>query len=87
MALLFTTNFQDIYNACVGKSRLTDCGLVPALGARRSSEGQAHDPDALSGRFVGWRAIAQDSLADKEPACIKPDKLLHELLTFVTDKK
>jgi hypothetical protein len=50
-------------------------------------EGQVHDPDALSGRFVGWRVIAQDSLADKEPARIKPDKLLHELLTFVTDKK
>jgi hypothetical protein len=36
-------------------------------------------------RFVG-RHVVQDSLAVKEPACIKPDKLLHELLTFTTDK-
>jgi hypothetical protein len=37
-------------------------------------------------RFVGWRAVVQDSLAVKEPAHKKPDKLLHELLTFATDK-
>ncbi len=35
-------------------------------------------------RFVGWRAVVQDSLAVKEPACTKPDKLLHELFPLAT---
>jgi len=48
--------------------------------------GIAPDSPASGARFVGWRAVVQDSLAIKEPARIKPDKLLHELLTLATDK-
>ena len=41
---------------------------------------------ASGARFVGWRAVVQDSLIVKEPARLKFDKVLHELLTFTTDK-
>jgi hypothetical protein len=53
---------------------------------RRKMLGIAPESPASGARFVGWRAVVQDSLAIKEPARIKPDKLLHELLTFATDK-
>ena len=36
--------------------------------------------------FVGWCVFVQVSLIIKEPAHIKFDKVLHELLTFTTDK-
>ena len=55
------------------------------LEARKMLENAA-ESHTSGARFVGWRAVVQDSLAVKEPARIKPDKLLHELLTFATDK-
>ena len=55
------------------------------LEARKELEKRAESH--LSGaRFVGWRAVVQDSLIVKEPAHIKFDKVLHELLTSTTDK-
>jgi hypothetical protein len=46
----------------------------------------AAESPASGARFVGWRAVVQDLLIVKEPARIKFDKVLHELLTFTTDK-
>jgi hypothetical protein len=46
--------------------------------------GIAAESPASGARFVGWRAIVQDALAVKEPACIKSDKLLHELFPLAT---
>ena len=48
--------------------------------------GIAPESPASGARFVGWLAVVQDSLIVKEPARIKFDKVLHELLTFTTDK-
>jgi len=53
---------------------------------RRKMLGIAPESPASGARFVGWRAVVQDSLIVKEPARIKFDKVLHELLTFTTDK-
>jgi hypothetical protein len=53
---------------------------------RKKMFGIAADSPASGARFVGWRAVVQDLLIVKEPARIKFDKVLHELLTFTTDK-